>query len=42
MNEAMINEEVEAFKKEVSKDVQKEVRDMFKKAFKGSKFITLK
>ena len=42
MNEAMINEEVEAFKKEASKDVEKEVRDIVKKAFKGSKYITFK
>lgn len=34
MNEAMIAEEVEALKEEVTKDAEKEIRDMIKKAFK--------
>ena len=42
MNEAMIAEEMEAFKKDVTKDIEKEVRDMFKEVFRGSKYITFK
>lgn len=34
MNEAMIAEEVESIKEEVAKDVENEIRDMFKKAFR--------
>lgn len=42
MNEAMIAEEVEAIKKEVTQDVEKELSDMIKKAFKGNKYISVK
>lgn len=34
MNEAMIAEEVEVLKEEVTKDVEKEIRDVIMKAFK--------
>ena len=39
MNEAMITEEVESIKEEVSKDVAKELTEMFKQAFRGNKHI---
>lgn len=42
MNEAMIAEEVENIKKEVKKDVEKDLQDMFKKTFRGNKYITFK
>ncbi len=42
MNEAMIAEEVEAIKKEVTQDVEKDFSDMIKNAFKGNKFISVK
>ena len=40
MNEAMIAEEVEAIKKEVIEDAEKEITDMFKKVLKGNKHIS--
>lgn len=42
MNEAMIAEEVESLKMEVKNDIEKDVQDMFKNAFKGSKSIKIK
>lgn len=42
MNEAMIAEEVEAIKKEVTSDVEKELTDLLKKAFRGKKYIQFK
>ncbi len=39
MNEAMIAEEVEAVKKEVAKDIEKDFRNMLKQTFKGNKYI---
>ena len=40
MNEAMIAEEIEAIKKEVIEDAEKEITDMFKKVLKGNKHIS--
>jgi hypothetical protein len=42
MNEAMIAEEVEAIKNEVTSDVKKELTDLFKKTFRGNKYIQFK
>ena len=42
MNEAMIADEIESIKKDVAKDVEKEITEMFKNAVKGNKFITFK
>lgn len=42
MNEAMIADEVESIKKEVAKDAEKEITEMFRNAFKGNKFISFK
>ena len=39
MNEAMIAEEVEAVKKEVAKDVERDFRNMLKQTFRGNKYI---
>lgn len=42
LNQALIDEEVEATKQEVKEDLEKEIHDMLKKAFKGNKYITIK
>lgn len=42
MNEAMIADEIESIKKDVAKDVEKEITEMFKNAVKGNKYITFK
>lgn len=42
MNEALIAEEVDAIKEEMSKDVEKELTDMFRQAFRGNKYIRFK
>lgn len=42
LNEETIAEGVEAFKAEVSKDIEEDIHDMFKNAFKGNKFIKIK
>ena len=42
LNEAMIAEEVDCLEKEIMKDAEKDIRDMFKKALKGNKFISFK
>lgn len=39
MNEAMIAEEVEAVKKEVAKDIEKDFRNMLKQTCRGNKYI---
>lgn len=42
MNEALISDGIESLKEEVSEDIKKDITDMFKNAFKGSKYITFK
>jgi len=42
LNEESITEGVEAFKAEVTSDIEKDITDMFKKAFSGNKFIKIK
>ena len=42
LNQAQIQDEIDAKKEEIQKDFEKEVHDMFKKAFKGNKYIKFK
>lgn len=42
LNQAQIQEELEDTKAEIKKDLEKDIHDVFKKAFKGSKIINLK
>ena len=42
LNQALIQEELDETKAEIAKDLEKDIHDMFKKAFKGSKFIKIK
>ncbi len=42
LNQALIDEEVEATKQEIKEDLEKEIHNMLKKAFKGNKYITIK
>lgn len=42
LNEESITEGVGAFKAEVTSDIEKDITDMFKKAFSGNKFIKIK
>lgn len=42
LNQAFIDEEVEATKQEVKEDLEKDIHDMLKKAFKGNKYIKIK
>lgn len=42
LNQALIDEEVEATKQEVKEDLEKDIQDMLKKAFKGNKYIKIK
>ena len=42
LNQALIQEELEDTKAEIAKDLGKDIHDMFKKAFKGSKIIKIK
>lgn len=42
INQATIGAVVEEKKTEIQKGVEKEIHDRLKKAFKGSKFITIK
>lgn len=42
LNEGLINEELEATKKEIVDDVRDELSKAFKNAFKGTKHIKLK
>lgn len=42
LNQALIQEELEDTKAEIKKDLEKDIHDVFKKAFKGSKIINLK
>lgn len=39
LNQAYIQDEVDAKKDEIQKDLEKDIHDMFKKAFKGNKYI---
>lgn len=42
LNQANIQDELDAMKEEVKVDLEKEIHDMFKKAFKGNKYIKIK
>lgn len=42
LNQANIQDEIDAKKEEIQKDLEKDVHDMFKKAFKGNKYIKFK
>lgn len=42
LNQGNIQDEINAKKEEIKKDLEKEITDRFKKAFKGSKFIKFK
>lgn len=42
LNQKSINQELEETKEEIGNDLQKEMTDMFKKAFKGNKNIEFK
>ena len=42
LNQAHIQDEVDAKKEEIQKDLEKDIHDMFKKAFKGNKYIKFK
>lgn len=42
LNQSAIQEEIDAMKEEVKEDLEKDIRDMFKKAFKGNKYIKIK
>lgn len=42
LNQSAIQEEIDAVKEEVKEDLEKDIHDMFMKAFKGNKFIKIK
>lgn len=42
LNQSLIDEEVEATKQEVKEDLEKDIQDMLKKAFKGNKHFKIK
>jgi hypothetical protein len=42
LNQALIDEEIEATKQEVKEDLEKDIQDMLKKAFKGNKHFKIK
>lgn len=42
LNQAHIQDAVNAKKEEMQKDLETEIRNMFKKAFRGNKFIKFK
>lgn len=42
LNQALIDEEIEATKQEVKEDLEKDIHDMLKRAFKDNKFIKIK
>lgn len=42
LNEGLINDEVMKTKQEIAKDIQNEVTETLKNAFKGSKFFNIK
>ena len=42
LNEEAITESIEVFQAEVTSDIEKDITDMFKKAFSGNKFIKSK
>ena len=42
LNQSMIAEELEATKAEITADLNKDIHNMFKKAFKGNKYNKIK
>lgn len=42
LNRSLIDAEIEATKQEVKEDLEKEIQNMLKKAFKGNKYIKIK
>ena len=42
LNQAHIQDELDAKSKEIQKDLEKELTERFKKAFKGNKYIKIK
>ncbi len=42
LNQAHIQEEVDKIQQEVKNDLEKDIKDMFKKAFKGNKYVKIK
>lgn len=42
LNQSLIDAEIEATKQEVKEDLEKDIHDMLKKAFKGNKYIKFK
>lgn len=42
LNQANIQDEIDARKEEIQKDLEKDVTERFKKAFKGNKYIKIK
>ena len=42
LNQALIDEEVDETKREIKQDLEKDIYDMLKKAFKGNKHIKVK
>lgn len=42
LNQALIDEQIEATKQEVKEDLEKDIHDMLIKAFKGNKNIKIK
>lgn len=42
LNQTLIDEEIETTKQEVKEDLEKEIHDMLKKAFKGNKYVKIK
>ena len=42
LNQALIDEEIEATKQEIKEDLEKDIHDMLKKAFRGNKNIKIK
>lgn len=42
LNQSLIDEEIEATKQEIKEDIEKDIHDMLKKAFKGNKYVKIK
>lgn len=42
LNQALIQDEVDEIQQELKNDIEKDIKDMFKKAFKGNKNIKIK
>ena len=42
LNQTLIDKEIEATRQEVKEDLEKDIHDMLKKAFKGNKYIKIK